>query len=770
MKTRVCVLVVVGLFTLLGVESRGFTNLSLSSVAGGFSVPASVSSGGGTVVAEYYGPFSSWGNVKTKYGAAGDGTTDDSTAIQAALSAVSTGGYGSTNPPSVIYFPLGTYRVTQTLTLLSRERFNIVADPGTRILWAGASGGTLFHLDGCDSGYFARLAFDGGGTAAVVFDHTKVNGAYFDADNVFEDCAFVNGGTGMRGGAAGQGFASIMFRRCTFANCTVDGASVGNYNALDGYIVDCLLTNCNVGIHIYEGSLHPYRSLFVGNGTDIQIDQGLPFESIVSNQSFNAGQFIYGRNIGQNGGAVLIKDNLVVDSSGSKPVVEMGVMGPLMFMDNTFANSATTNAVRLFNPSGVDVLAIGNQYTMPNLVGIEVPVPSTARANMVDNTLASRSSLNLTRMTLPAAATNLNRHTVEVSATAGDSQIQAAIYSVTNWAGQGPVVDIPVGSHTITQTVVVPGGLDVTLVGDGWNDEMQWGVGTGVGPMFRLQAPARAGLQQFSATEYAKGDGIIFVEGANVAGSRVLMQDCSVSQAASQNIWMDDCPNLVVEMDGDGHGNTQVSGSTGVSIEQTGRGKFQLFCADSGSNWRTYRSETNGEMYIETSWYEDHSPDVNFASIAGAGTVTFLSGKMASGGSGADLTMNSFQVKNWNGQFTLALMGMTDALKITGSGSGSVWLTGGTGNQLTNWFNNASSGLTFEATQNGNYASGANQIPDVGTASAAFTRQMLAKARTEFMIGPVIPASPTGATDVRLIRINPMQGIRDIAIYSGTAP
>ncbi len=140
MKTRVCVLVVIGLSTLLSVESRGFTNLSLSSVAGGFNVPASVSSGGGTVVAEYYGPFASWGNVKTKYGAAGDGSTDDSSAIQAALTAVSTGGYGSTNPPSVIYFPLGTYRVTQTLTLLSRERFNIVADPGTRILWAGASG------------------------------------------------------------------------------------------------------------------------------------------------------------------------------------------------------------------------------------------------------------------------------------------------------------------------------------------------------------------------------------------------------------------------------------------------------------------------------------------------------------------------------------------------------------------------------------------------------------------------------------------------------
>ena len=233
---------------------------------------------------------------------------------------------------------------------------------------------------------------------------------------------------------------------------------------------------------------------------------------------------------------------------------------------------------------------------------------------------------------------------------------------------------------------------------------------------------------------------------------------------------MDDCPTLLVEMDGDGHGSTAVSGTNGVSVEQTGRGRFHLFCADSGSNWRTYRSETNGEMYIETSWYEDHTSDINFASIAGAGTVTFLSGKMASGGSGQNPTLDSFQVNNWNGQFTFALMGVTDEIKLSGSGSGSVWLTSITGSSLLNWFVNASSGLTFEATQNGNYVNGLSQILDTGVASPAFTRQMLTEARQEFMTGPVIAHNLPESSDVRLIRFNAQQGIRNIAIYSGTAP
>src|SRR5712692_708114 len=62
---------------------------------------------------EFVGPFPSWANVKTNYGAAGDGVTDDTAAIQKALNAL-----GPTNP--TLYFPDGTYRITQTLTLVAQ--------------------------------------------------------------------------------------------------------------------------------------------------------------------------------------------------------------------------------------------------------------------------------------------------------------------------------------------------------------------------------------------------------------------------------------------------------------------------------------------------------------------------------------------------------------------------------------------------------------------------------------------------------------------------
>jgi polygalacturonase len=48
-------------------------------------------------------------NVKD-YGAVGDGTTDDTTAMQAAITAVATTGQG-------LYVPAGTYKITSALTL-----------------------------------------------------------------------------------------------------------------------------------------------------------------------------------------------------------------------------------------------------------------------------------------------------------------------------------------------------------------------------------------------------------------------------------------------------------------------------------------------------------------------------------------------------------------------------------------------------------------------------------------------------------------------------
>ena len=152
---------------------------------------------------EFIGPFPSWTNVKTVYGAKGDGVTDDTAALQAALSNVGLNGHSS-----VVYLPAGTYKISSTLNLAAREHISIVGeDPATTIIkWAGASGGTELHIDGLDYSRFDRLTFDGAGVAGVLVDQSWSGGNYFDTGNQYADDVFKNAAIGIQGGAQGWRF------------------------------------------------------------------------------------------------------------------------------------------------------------------------------------------------------------------------------------------------------------------------------------------------------------------------------------------------------------------------------------------------------------------------------------------------------------------------------------------------------------------------------------------------------------------------------------
>jgi len=95
---------------------------------------ATAASGAVASSPEFVGPFASWENARSRFGAAGDGVADDSTALQTALDALASG-----RKFAVLFLPAGTYRITRTLSLISALDVRIVgADPETTtIAWAG---------------------------------------------------------------------------------------------------------------------------------------------------------------------------------------------------------------------------------------------------------------------------------------------------------------------------------------------------------------------------------------------------------------------------------------------------------------------------------------------------------------------------------------------------------------------------------------------------------------------------------------------------------
>jgi len=221
---------------------------------------------------EFVGPFPSWANVQTDYGAAGDGATDDTAAIQKALNAL-----GPDNP--TLYFPAGTYRITQTLTLIGQQYVNILGqDPSnTAIIWAGPSEGTMLYLDGIEYSRFDRLTFDGQ-----------------DTGNEYADDVFRNAGTGFRCGNLGYGCAETSMLRDQFINNSVAGIAMKNFNALDMYIWYCLFQNNAEGVTNQPGAgdFNVYNSVFQGSTTaDITIGNTALF-NIHNNYSIGSYQLL----------------------------------------------------------------------------------------------------------------------------------------------------------------------------------------------------------------------------------------------------------------------------------------------------------------------------------------------------------------------------------------------------------------------------------------------------------------------------------------------
>lgn len=109
------------------------------------------------------------------YGATGDGTTDDTTAVQAAMTALSSGG--------VLYFPAGAYKLTAQLVVPANQNYSIrgAGIEATRLNWTNSSGGIYWNATGFTrfksftiEGMSLTTSYAGGGTAIQVGDGSSV--------------------------------------------------------------------------------------------------------------------------------------------------------------------------------------------------------------------------------------------------------------------------------------------------------------------------------------------------------------------------------------------------------------------------------------------------------------------------------------------------------------------------------------------------------------------------------------------------------------------
>jgi hypothetical protein len=153
-------------------------------------------------------------NVKhSTYGAAGDGVTDDTAEIQAAITAAGTGG--------VIFIPAGTYVCSSGLELLDRQTL------------IGTGKGSILQWTGNSDGYCLLAA-----------DYLTLRDFQIYGDGI------TGGDDGIRIDDTGDAQTRSTIQNVEIRECQA-GISVNN--AFQWDILDCYILLCTYGIHLGDG-------------------------------------------------------------------------------------------------------------------------------------------------------------------------------------------------------------------------------------------------------------------------------------------------------------------------------------------------------------------------------------------------------------------------------------------------------------------------------------------------------------------------------------
>lgn len=696
---------------------------------------------------EFVGPFPSWAEARRDYGAAGDGITDDTEAMQRALDALRR----EDRARWVLYLPAGTYRITRTL-VLARTRHNeskdisiIGEDPATTVLvWDGPADGLMLDY-GAWYSRLGRLTFDGRGKARTAIAHGQAFATY----NEFFDLIIRDVGLGIEAGApGGQGIAETSVLRCKFHRCAVAGISLQNFNSLDWFVWHSDFEDCRLGITNTRGAgnFHVSESLFY-RSTEADLSVGNT-ECFSARHNTSAGSRRFFQAAPMTACSLItLQGNKIFDPQEAPVTIDN--LGPLLLFDNVI--QAHSSPAVILRPEG-GFLAVGNRFTSPDALQVK----TNARA--FDNKIVPFYAIRESWPRLPATPVNHRHPVVEVPAGADGAAIQQAINAAVKLPDRGAVIHMPAGRYRVADTLVVPAGFEVILAGDGGGTRLEW-AGKLAGPVMRLAGPSRATVRDLAIQAEPGADGI-WVEACDQLGARVFFEQPNLTGAQEAGLTVDGLNKTNVELHDMNHAHcgvgVRVAGGQPAPNAKARAGRVVIFCGSSSNNKLSYDVTDGGRLLARDIWYES-GRQPRFIRVSGSGALTLHGAKVAVGVSSQEPAV---ECDNFAGALTF----LNVALVGTGLGPAPILVKGnGRSTDLlalgalfgmgegcfVNRSPNAHAAVieAFRYTPGG----GAAAIPDMGDADERFIRQMITASRMERprLLSPV----PAGKTDARLLRV-----------------
>ena len=705
---------------------------------------------------EFVGPFVSWTNLKTVYGAVGDGTADDTSAIQNALTELGTEGH-----PPVLFIPAGRYRITKTLTLEHTNSVGIVGDDASTVsvVWDGPAGGTMLRLNGVAYSRFSRLTYDGQRKASVAIEQSWDGLKQpFDTGNEYSDHAFFDVEYGIHGGFNGHGFAETSIIRSRFIRNTKAGIALGNFNALDIWIWYSAFEDCAMGVtnEPGAGNFRVYGSTFRRSSIADLYMKNTGLFSARGNYSMNSKAFFLSAGPLAHPANIELQGNTIMDSLEAT-TIRFGNQGPGLLLDNVVKSSPDAKApiVVWRSFTNADVASVGNTFTVPD------PVSVSGRLIAVDDRVVPAASLTPQVPQLPVSAPNLKRPIVEVERNADSVVIQRAINRAAQQIGARPVVHIPFGSYAVSQTLTIPPG-DLQLVGDGPRTILRW-TGTSRGPVLRISGPTKTTIRELQVDGARNADAVV-VEGIDQPGSRVYLEGIQLWTGSEVNLLVNRLRDAVVDLRDIGHAN-----ATATSIKVLGS-KVTFFSASSSSNALSYDVSDGARVVVRDTWYENGASRGSLISVRDQARLTFENSRVATI---ADTPAAAVTIENLTGRVAMLSNHIDDRIAIAGNGANAALFGLGTLREFheSPYFENRTfppaTVLMVNARQRarvqGRLSPGTLQIPDSGRITQPFIREMLSDTRTDVLPVP-LTASPGGVSDVRMFRVWASAGLSNLIL------